>query len=453
VEWYELKNMATASSQYFANGLFARLWNLRNKFPFAKSVAVLSGGAAAGHLFTLAAAPVFTRLYSPSDIGRLGLFNAFLNVASVAASLQYEVAIVSASNEKDAAHLAGLSTVLLVPISMAGGILLYTFSHFSLAGFGILPAYAAWLMIPAIACVALFEILRYWSLRTESFSVISKAVAFRNGGRTISQIILGALGTHSAGLLAGEVLGRCIGMSQMLRMTWRAVRKYPLTNSDALKVLREHRRFPLYFFPSSLINQVGTSVTLPLLVVLYGAATGGYYSLVSRLLALPVVLIGTSMADAFHSRAALLAREDTKSVLRLFHHTTASLLAIGIIPALILFIYGEPLFGLIFGGQWRLSGSISSTVAPWFLASFVVSPVTRLVYVLQGQRFKLLYDLLVLIGNLTVFALARTSGWPMLRTIATLSAMNTGSILLYYLVLLRIAINSTRKSAAEPLAE
>src|SRR6185312_10258114 len=162
--------MSTASSpQFFVNGFWARLWRLLNKSPFAKSVAVLSGGTAIGHLFTLASAPVFTRLYLPTDIGSLGLFNAFLGVATVAASLQYEVAIVSAPSEKDAAHLAVLSMILAIPLSILGGILLYALSRFSLAGFGILPTYAAGLMILAVAAVALFEILRYWSLRKESF--------------------------------------------------------------------------------------------------------------------------------------------------------------------------------------------------------------------------------------------------------------------------------------------
>ena len=441
--------MSTASSpQFFVNGFWARLWRLLNKSPFAKSVAVLSGGTAIGHLFTLASAPVFTRLYLPTDIGSLGLFNAFLGVATVAASLQYEVAIVSAPSEKDAAHLAVLSMILAIPLSILGGILLYALSRFSLVGFGILPTYAAGLMILAVAAVALFEILRYWSLRKESFSTISQAVLLRNGGRTISQLILGALGTHTGGLLAGEVLGRSIGMSGMLRNTWHAVRDFPFTRRDAVKVVKEHSRFPLYFFPSSLINQLGTSISLPLIVSLYGATTGGYYSLVSRLLAVPVVLLGTSMADAFHSRAALLKRNDTESVLRLFHHTTAALLAIGIIPALILFLYGEPLFEFIFGDKWRVSGTISSIVAPWFLASFVVSPVTRLVYVLQGQRFKLAYDVLTLAGNLTVFALARRLNWPVLRTVAMLSGVNTVSLVIYYLVLLKIAAGSRRPSQA-----
>src|ERR1700733_14372741 len=137
-------------------GLFAKL---RRNFPFATNVFVLSGGTSLGHLFTLAAAPILTRLYFPADIGDLALLNAFLAVAAVSASLQYDVAIVSAPGQKEAAHLATLSTLLILPMSVIGGLLLYFMIHFSLLGFGSLPVYAAGLMIPTIFFTGLFSIL------------------------------------------------------------------------------------------------------------------------------------------------------------------------------------------------------------------------------------------------------------------------------------------------------
>jgi O-antigen/teichoic acid export membrane protein len=374
----------------------------------------------------------------------LGLFNAFLAVAAVAASLQYDVAIVSAASHKEAAQLAILSTVLTLPMSVASGLLLYVMIHFSLVGFGVLPAYAAGLMVPTILFAGLFSILRYWSLRDERFDAVSRALIFQNGARSLSQVALGALGLHSFGLLFGEVVGRSIGMSRMMRNAWPVVCRYGISAQDTVIALRGNRQFPLYSTPSSLLNVLGTSLPLPLLVTLYGADIGGYYSLVWRVLAVPIVLIGAGMADAFHSRAALYAREDPKHLLRFFHSTTVALLAMGIIPALIIFAFGEPIFLWVFGIKWRLSGIIASIVAPWFLTSFIVSPLSRIVYVLHGQRLKLIYDLLILGVNVIVFFLARHFGWPMLYTVTVMSAMNTVSKIIYYFVLFRIAATAIR---------
>jgi O-antigen/teichoic acid export membrane protein len=314
--------------------------------------------------------------------------------------------------------------------------------HFSVLGFGSLPMYAAGLMIPTISFAGLFSILRYWSLRDERFGIVSHAVIFQNGGRSVLQVALGAIGLHSFGLLLGEVFGRGIGMSRMARKAWPVISRYTLNVRDAGKVLGNNRQFLLYSTPSSLLNVLGTSLPLPLLVTLYGADVGGYYSLVWRVLAAPVVLVGASMADVFHSRAALYAREDPKRLLRFFHSSSAALLAVGIVPAFTIFIFGEPIFAFAFGLKWKLSGTIAVIVAPWFLTSFIVSPLSRLVYVLRGQRLKLIYDVLILGGNLMVFVLARHLGWPMLHMVTAMSVMNTASKVVYYFVLLRIAASA-----------
>ena len=433
-------------TQGVTEGILGQWSKMRRSFPFASNVAVLSGGASLGHCFTAAAAPLLTRLYLPHDIGNLGLFTAFLAVTVVTASLQYDVAIISASDEREAAHLTMLSMLFAFPMSIAGGLLLYAMIHYSLVGFGALPTYAAGLMGPTILFAGLFSILRYWSLRAERFGIVSHAVIFQNGGRSVLQVALGTIGLHSLGLLLGEVLGRGIGMSRMAGNAWPVIRKHSLSYRDAARALAGNRQFPLYSMPSSLLNQLGTSLPLPLLVTLYGADVGGYYTLVWRVLAVPAVLVGASVADAFHSRAALYAREDPKRLLKFFHSTSAALLAMGVVPALVIFFFGEPIFAFAFGIRWKLSGTIAAMVAPWFLTSFIVSPMSRLVYVLRGQRLKLIYDVLILGGNLMVFAFARHLGWTMIGTVTIISGVNTASQIVYYLVLLRIAATAVRPS-------
>src|SRR5260370_27219818 len=130
-------------------------------------------------------------------------------------------------------------------------------------------------------------------------------------------------------------------MSSMMSHAWPVVRKYAFNLRDATKTLGNNLQFPLYSMPSSFINELGTSLPLPLLVTLYGADVGGYYSLVWRVLAAPTALIGANVADAVHSRAALYSREDPTRLLWFFYNTTAALLAIGNLPALAIFLFGD----------------------------------------------------------------------------------------------------------------
>ena len=129
----------TSAPHGVLRNIVEKLSSLSSHFPFARNVAVLSGGTTLGHCFTIAAAPLLTRLYLPHDIGNLGLFNEFFAIVVVAATLQYDVAIVSAPDERRTAQLATLSMLFTLPMSVAGGLLLYAMIHWSLMGFDALP--------------------------------------------------------------------------------------------------------------------------------------------------------------------------------------------------------------------------------------------------------------------------------------------------------------------------
>src|SRR5260370_3834335 len=97
-------------------------------------------------------------------------------------------------------------------------------------------------------------------------------------------------------------------MSSMMIHAWPVVRKYAFNLRDATKTLGNNLQFPLYSMPSSFINELGTSLPLPLLVTLYGADVGGYYSLAWRALGAPIAVLRAPAAARFHTPGAAHAR-------------------------------------------------------------------------------------------------------------------------------------------------
>ena len=94
------------------------------------------------------------------------------------------------------------------------------------------------------------------------------------------------------------------------------------------------------------------------------------------------------MADAFQARLALYVRDTPNRIVQLFHRTSAGLMFVGIIPTALLMFYAEPTFQTVFGEKWILAGRMAAIVAPFFLAQFVVSPLSRLVFVLGRSAFE-----------------------------------------------------------------
>jgi O-antigen/teichoic acid export membrane protein len=211
--------------------------------------------------------------------------------------------------------------------------------------------------------------------------------------------------------------------------------------------LKRNSKLPIYSLPSSLIDTIAASAALPLIVQLYGAHAGGQFALVQRVLAIPLILVAASVADAFHSRLALCSRDTPEKTLSLFNRTSVVLLLLGLAPALALVFAGDRMFAFVFGGTWSAAGKLAAISAPWFLAQFVVSPLSRLVFVLHGQEAKLIYDIVLLLGIFGTYEFARSRHLTMIGTVAVLTAVNTVAYLLYYAVLFRIASKSTSKLA------
>jgi lipopolysaccharide exporter len=417
---------------------------------FVRNFTILSGGSVLAQVFSVALAPLITRLYLPFNLGQLGLFTSFINLATVAASLRYEFAIVSAKDDREAAQLTLSSFLLAFPISVLAAFVFYALVANNILGYGRIPLYSAMLLVPAFIATAAFSALRYWLVRKDRFGLIAHSSILQNAGRALSQAALGWLGPHTASLLAGEIMGRCSGMSRMLRATW-PILKRDLAGSNFHQIkdtLKTNRHFAVYSLPSSILDALAAALPLPVLIYLYGLDVGGNYALVGRVLAVPAVLITANVADAFHCRAALMAQQDPLALPGFVKRVGGVLLLLGIFPAIILVAFGPPLFHWVFGNKWNQAGVMSAWVAPWFLAQFVVSPLSRIVLVVGRQEMKFIYDIVTFGGTILVFFLAHLRGWPIMLTLAALSGLKTLAYAVFYLLL--IDVSSAHRQLARP---
>jgi lipopolysaccharide exporter len=422
------------------SSVVGRLTSPFEKGRFSHHVAVLGGGTALAQSLTLLFAPVLTRLYVPEDVGRMGLYLAFAGVCGVALSLRYEVAIVSAASDEEAAVLSVVSMIFVIPTSLFSSAVLYLMIQKSTLGLGSLPAYTSLLVFPALCLTALFTALRYWFIRKESFGVISGAAVAQNATRVGSQAVFGWLGLGWIGLFWGDLIGRVLGIGRMFREAWPVIRAlvFPIRAKRMLAVAQKYRKFPLYSLPSSLVDTLAISISLPLVAQLFGTRDAGFFALVQRVLAVPIVLVGTSVADAFHSRVAKYSDTEGREVSSFFYRIAAGLLLVGLGPALLLALYGEKLFAVVFGSTWATAGSLAAVMAPWALAQLVVSPLSRVIFVFQRQEWKLLYDAVNLVCTVGTLYLGHLKGFSLIRTIQVLSLLSVATYAIYFLILIRV---------------
>lgn len=154
----------------------------------------------------------------------------------------------------------------------------------------------------------------------------------------------------------------------------------------------------------TLINMSGLALPALFLAQYYGTRETGCFGLVNRVLGVPAGLIGISIAQVYISEAAKLSRSDPQRLMHIFLKTTRHMIYLGLAPCIGFAVIAPWLFEHIFGHPWRDAGEYARYLAFMFYASFINSPVTQTLNVLERQWAQFAWDISRLM--VTVFAIA-----------------------------------------------
>lgn len=346
-------------------------------------------GTAAGQLVALLAAPVLSRLYDPHDFGVFSVVNAIAMVAGTAAALRYELAVPLPEDDDDARALVSLgllaatvsSLVLLVLTAVLTPVLGELLS---------LGEHAPWLLaVPVLALTyASFQVLNQWALRQQRFLVTARRNVVQSVTTVVAQLLAGVRG-GPGGLLGGVAVGQALGAAVLLpgsrlgrgmhRSRWRAVAS-------------RYRRFPTVLVPAGVINASGFYLPVIVVAATYGASAAGWLGFTQRILALPITLIGQATAQVYLSELARIRRERAGDELRLFASTSTMLAVVGTAIGLGILLLAPPLWTVVFGDQWRVSGLMAQALAVSLALQLLASPLSQTLVVFERTGVQLGWD-------------------------------------------------------------
>lgn len=101
-----------------------------------RNALTLGAGTAAGQALVVLATPIWSRIYSSADFGRLGLLLSFLGAGMVGVALRYDLAIPLGRNREEASRLLVLSLLIIGPMSILLGMSLSVLCELGWLGFG-----------------------------------------------------------------------------------------------------------------------------------------------------------------------------------------------------------------------------------------------------------------------------------------------------------------------------
>ena len=352
-------------------------------------------GTTIAQAIPIAISPILTRIYTPEDFGVFALYMAIAAIISVVSTGRYEMAIMLPKRNEDVNAIVKLILILLSSISIFVFFVVFIFNQ-EITNLFENQEISNWLyFLPiSIFLVGIYQVFNYLLIREKSFKRLAKNKVIVSTTNASTQLAIGLSTTSSMGLLFGNLTGYIISLFFIIRS--KIVNKYFDFKGLPIKhVANEYKNFPKFDVPSVLLNVVANQVPLFALGKYFGLGVLGFYSLMYKVLMMPINLLSNTILDVFKQRAT----EDYNkygNCQDIYVKTLKKLILLGIIPFSVLGIFAPDIFAFVFGEKWKVAGEFAQIMTPMFFLNFVVNPLSYTFFIVQKQKLNMIGQFLLL---------------------------------------------------------
>lgn len=366
------------------------------KSEFSRNVLTLMTGTTIAQAIPIAISPILTRIYTPEDFGVFALYMAIVSIVAVIATGRYEMAIMLPKEDEDVKSIVKLIMILLLTVTFVTFLIIFFFNE------NITDAFenqeiSSWLyFLPvSIFLVGLYQVYNYLLIREKNFKRLSTNKVIVSTTNAATQLSYGFAISNGFGLLFGNIISYIVSIYFIIKS--KVVNKYFHFKDNSIKeVAKEYQNFPRYDVPSVLVNVVANQLPLLALGKFFGLGVVGFYSLMYKVLMMPISLLSSTVLDVFKQRAT----EDYNkygNCKDIYIKTFKSLVLLGIVPFSILGIFAPEIFAFVFGESWKVAGEFAQIMTPIFFLNFIVNPLSYTFFIAQKQKLNLIGQFILLI--------------------------------------------------------
>ncbi|WP_323594863.1 lipopolysaccharide biosynthesis protein [Aliarcobacter butzleri] len=361
---------------------------LKPKSEFSKNTITLMIGSALAQSIPILISPILTRVYTPEEFGIFALYIAFISIGASLVTAKYEAAILLPKKEENAKYLVYISSIFALFFSLLF-LIVYLVFYKQFNDFFKVTNSIFYFVPFGIFLFAIYAILLQWTNRKKEYKNMNKNRLIQASSISIFQVLIGLFNKISLGLVLSDMIGRIIAVILILKRVLKQVRLTTFSVKKAISLVRRYKKFPKYEMPATVINITSYELVYIIIPIYFSSTTAGLYFLVFRVLMTPVGFIGTAITEVFKNRAI----EDLnkyKSCRNIYKKIFVFLFSIGILPLLIISIWGQEIFSFVFGDEWREAGLYAQILTPLALLRLVSSPLSYLFIIKEKLELDLL---------------------------------------------------------------
>lgn len=394
---------------------------VRGRGSFISHVATLVTGTAISQAITLASMLLLTRFFAPAAFGLLAVFMTIVSMLSVLGGARYELAIMLPKDDREAANVFYVATLVLTAICILS-LLVVTLLHHRLATVLGEPLMESWFWaIPAVLFVNGFnQVLGYWCGRMKRFRHLAVSRIAQSFGTVVIQIALFLV--HASGgvaLIGGWIFGQSLGTAVLFAQVVRQDGAFLRSSWDwrtIPRLLRTHRNFPFYKAPYSFVSNSAAQLVVVIIRMFSSLTTVGLFSMASRAIYLPATLVASSMNQVFYEKAAT---ETAPGRLESFVNRVLRIQVVLMTPLLFFAAFESRLiFAAVFGTRWTESGAFATFLAFAGYMYFLISWLDRLFDLNNRQRLALALGIAGSLVSLAALSVTLAVSGSVLRAVA-----------------------------------
>lgn len=312
---------------------------------FTKNLAIVMSGTIVAQVINILIAPLLSRIYAPSAFGVFAVYTSILSILGVVAALRFELAILIPKSKRAATQIFYLATLLVVIMTIFTLIVVALF-HYEIAELlgGKEYIFMIWCLPISVFVLGLFKTLNQLITRFKEFKSLSYSQMNRSGASASVQISSGFYLSNPSGLIAGQIIGQTVAVLYMIRKLNH--KKYLSLNINLKRMqvlFKKYKQFAMFSAPQALLNSMSQNILVLLLALFFSSTIVGYYALCERILKIPLRMIGQSLRQVFYQKASETHNRNINTQI-ITKRLTIYLFLGGIIPVLVIMLYGPSLF-------------------------------------------------------------------------------------------------------------
>lgn len=388
-------------------------YNALRSNTYVMQIFTLMSGTFIAQLVMLAFVPILTRLYSPTEFGIYSLFLSVSNVLGLVSSLKYDQAIMLPRSDRNALALVVLSIFITLGMVVLVGLSVFLFDGLIIRYFNGLSD-VIWLIPAGVFLTGFLQIFNAYSSRYQfyrqlsvvrvinAFSVIGVQIGskyfLKYQSLIIEKLKLAAYIQEELkfdGLIIGKLLADLISLLSLIRQHFKrqTLQFFSISRRRLLVNAKRYSHFPKYQSLTVFINSISQNLPVLLLSSLYSTEIAGIYALTVRVLQAPTNLMGASTKEVYYQKASRV-HANGGNFFNLYIKTTLGLLKLFIFPFFVVLLFGDYLFGFVFGSRWNESGVFAQILILWFACGFINNPAIVSYSILNIQKIQMRLEMI-----------------------------------------------------------